>query len=183
MKKLLAITLLCAHLFNLGGYIVFFHYFMQRSDEQIVKQMYDTKFDNSKLIEIKVAVNMPTVQDWSDYQNMQGQIQYQGSYYNYVRLKMTKDTMSFLCLPNTVKNHLEKAKQLAEKNMAGAPMNKKGHETTNKKADFGYDNVYHIVKCDYVQFAVQLNPITNNGFSQLTNPYIESPGKPPSFIS
>ena len=183
MKKLLAITLLCAHLLNWGGYAVFLQYFMHRSDEQIVKQMYDTRFDNSKLIEIKVAVNMPTVQDWSDYQNIQGQIQYKGSYYNYVRLKMTKDTMSFMCLPNTVKNHLEKARQVAEKNMADVPLNKKGHEASSKKADFGYDNVYDIVKCDYTQFAVQLNHITNNGFSRLTNPYIESPGKPPNFIS
>ena len=150
---------------------------------QMAKQLNNDKLDNSSLIEIKVAVNMPTVQDWSDYQDIQGQIQYHGSYYNYVRLKMTRDTMSFMCLPNTVKSHLEKAKIAAEKNLADAPLSKKGHETSSKKADFGYDNVYNIVKCNYIRYATHLNPAACIVVAKLTCPYIESPGKPPNFLS
>lgn len=180
MKKLVAITLLCAHLFNMGGYAVFFQYFIHRSDVQIVKQMYDDKFDNSKLIEIKIPVNMPTVQDWTDFQNIQGQIQFKGSYYNYVRLKMTRDTLSFMCLPNTVKNHLEKAKIAAEKNIADVPLNKKGHDNSVKKADPGYDHVYQAVNCDYARFSTQLKPFINSSSFRLTDPYISSPGKPPN---
>ncbi len=171
--------LLSAHLFSMGGYTLLFNYFMHRSDVQLVNQMYDTRFNSAKLVEIKVAVNMPTQQDWSEYENVQGQVQVKGNYYNYVRLKLTRDTMYFLCLPNTVKDHLAKANGIAAKNSNDIPSTKKSHDSS-KKAEFGYDNVYQVAQCNHSRFAQHLNLVSSTGFSALTNPYIESPGKPPN---
>jgi hypothetical protein len=172
--------LLCIHLFNLGGYDLAFKYFINRSDVQIVKQMYDSKFNSSKLIELKIPVHMPTIQDWPEYEHITGQIQLNGGYYNYIRLKMTKDTMSLICLPNKVKANLVKANIIAAKNVNDVPLNKKGTTSSAKKDNLGYDNVYQVLQCNYTAFAKLVRKIEHTPSSQLTNPYIESPGKPPN---
>jgi hypothetical protein len=41
----------------------------------MVKQIFDNKIDDAKLIEIKIPVNMPTIQDWTEYEEIVGQIQ------------------------------------------------------------------------------------------------------------
>ncbi len=172
--------LLGTFLMNLGGYNLLFSYFIHQSDVQMVKQMYDNKFNSAKLLEIKVPVNMPTIQDWTEYENIPGQIQFNGGYYNYVRLKMTRDTMYVVCLPNNVKTHLVNANIIVAKNINDVPLSKKGAEPASKKADFGYDNVYQILKCDYTAFEEPASVISNTLALRLTNPYIESPGKPPN---
>src|SRR5205814_1718242 len=124
-----------------------FQYYIDKSDDQIVKQLYDSKVSSAKLIQLKVPVHMPTLDDWSDYANIQGQIQLNNAYYNYVRLKMTKDTMYLICLPNKVKANLEKANIIMAKNLNDVPLSsKKGanNTTTNKKAESIYDHVYQV---------------------------------------
>jgi hypothetical protein len=174
--------LLGVHLLNLGGYNLLFKYFIHESDVQMVKQMYDNKINSAKLIELKVPVNMPTIQDWTEYEHIAGQIQLNNAYYNYVRLKMTRDTMYLICLPNNVKADLEKANIIVAKNINDVPMSKKGTTTPSvKKVDFGYDNVYQVLHCDYTPIAKLVNVIDHNTAAHLTSPYIESPGKPPNY--
>ena len=182
MKKLVAILLLSAHLINIGGYVLVYQYFIHKSDVEIVKQMYDNKINSAKLLELKVPVNMPTIQDWTEYEHIEGQIQLNNAYYNYVRLKMTRDTMYLICLPNNVKANLLKANVIMAKNMSDVPLSKKGPATPSaKKINSGYDNVYQLVECKYAQLPELVRVVNNSYSSHLTSPYIESPGKPPNF--
>jgi hypothetical protein len=181
LKKFAAILLLSVHLFYLGGYTLVFQYFINRSDVQIVKQMYDNKFDSTKLLELKVPVHMPTIQDWTEYEHIEGQIQLNNAYYSYVRLKMTRDTMYLICLPNNVKANLVKANVIMAKNLNDVPLSKKG--ATNpltKKVNLVYDNVDQVLQCDYAPLPERAGIIVSPASAHLTNPYIESPGKPPN---
>ena len=181
MKKFAAILLLSVHLFYLGGYTLVFQYFINRSDVQIVKQMYDNKFDSAKLLELKVPVHMPTIQDWTEYEHIEGQIQLNNAYYNYVRIKMTRDTMYLVCLPNNVKANLVKANVIMAKNLNDVPLSKKG--ATNpltKKVILVYDDVIQAEQCKYTPLTQLVRVLTSHQSSYLTNPYIESPGKPPN---
>jgi hypothetical protein len=183
LKKTIAILLLSAYFLSLGGYELIFKYFIHQSDVQIVKQMYDNKFNTKKLIEIKVPVNMPTIQDWTEYENISGQIQLNGGYYNYTRLKMTRDTMYLVCLPNKIKAELVKANVIVAKNINDVPLSKKGAPSPSaKKVSLGYDNVYQVVKCNYAPFANTVKTVKDTQCSSLTHPYIESPGKPPNAV-
>ncbi|MFI5159823.1 MAG: hypothetical protein ACHQHN_01030 [Sphingobacteriales bacterium] len=182
MKKLVAIILLTAHLVNIGGYVLVYQYFIHKSDVEIVKQMYDNKVNSAKLLELKVPVNMPTIQDWTEYEHIEGQIQLNNAYYNYVRLKMTRDTMYLICLPNNVKANLVKANVIMAKNMSDVPLSKKGTTTPSaKKVISGYDNVYQVVECNYAPLPDLISTVNNSRSYHLSNPYIESPGKPPNF--
>ena len=181
MKKIVAILLLSMHLFYLGGYMLAFQYFMNRSDNQIVSQLYSNGANSSKLINLKIPVHMPTLDDWTDYANIQGQVQVKDAYYNYVRLKMTKDTLYLICLPNTVKANLAKANIIMTKNLNDIPLSKKGpNNSSTKKAESTYDHFYQIVKCDYTPLAELVKINTHSEVFHLSNPYIESPGKPPN---
>ncbi|HZX57618.1 MAG TPA: hypothetical protein VFE54_02790 [Mucilaginibacter sp.] len=183
MKKLVAILLLSAHLINIGGYVLVYQYFIHKSDVEIVKQMYDNKVNSAKLLELKVPVNMPTIQDWTEYEHIEGQIQLNNAYYNYVRLKMTRDTMYLICLPNTVKASLVKANIIMAKNMSDVPLSKKGPTVPSAKKvnSAGYDNVYQLIDCTYTPLAKLVRVVSYSQFAGLSNPYIESPGKPPNF--
>ncbi|MBS1502710.1 MAG: hypothetical protein JST32_11650 [Bacteroidetes bacterium] len=181
MKKLTAISLLAVFILNMGGYALVFKYFIHESDVQIVNKMYDSRFNSAQLIELKIPVNMPTQQDWAEYEHVEGQIQVNGNYYNYVKLKMTRDTLSLLCLPNTVKKNLVKGNILITKELNDNPLNKKGANSPEKKAESIYDHVYQVINCDYTAFEERLPKMYDRtGVPALSSPYIESPGKPPN---
>lgn len=174
--------MLGAHLMMLGGYTLLFDYFIKKSDTEIVKQMYESKPGSAKLIELKVPVHMPTIEDWPEYVHIVGQIQLKEGFYNYVALKMSRDTMSLLCLPNHVKDQLVKENVIIAKDLNGnVPLSKKSTTPLTKKASTGYDNVYQIIKCDYQPLASQVKSVYGHLVEYHSNPYIESPGKPPNF--
>lgn len=181
LKKLTAILVLGVFLFNMGGYDLAFKYLIHQSDVQIVKKMYNEKNGAAKLIELKIPVHMPTIQDWTEYAHISGQIELNDGYYNYVGLKMTRDTMSLLCLPNHVKDLLVKGNLIVAKNLSDVPLGKKGPDPVSKKVDQGYDNVYQVIRCDYRQFAEQMKLVVIKEKIHTDHPYIESPGKPPNY--
>ena len=183
MKRFFAIVLLSIHLFYIGGYSLLFQYYINKADEQMVKEIFDNKIDTTQLIQLKIPVNMPTIQDWTDYEVVEGQIQLKDAYYNYVGLKMTRDTMYFVCLPNATKTRLVNANIITAKEIADVPLSKKGQEPASKKAN---------TLSDYNLQAFNYNYSTHGTFQKLNqapgtvisdDPFIESPGKPPNFIS
>lgn len=124
---------------------------------------------------------MPTIQDWTEYEVIEGQIQLKDAYYNYVRLKMTRDTMYFVCIPNTAKTRLEKANIIIAKEISDVPLTKKGQQPAAKKVNTVLSE-YNLQAFNYTYsaFGEAVNT-NNNGFipTQLHHPYISSPGKPP----
>ena len=181
MKRFFAILLLSVHLFYTGGYGLFFQYFIHQSEVQMVKQIYENKVDATQLIQIKLPMHNPQMQDWPDYEHVQGQIQLKDNYYNYVGVKMTKDTMYLVCIANSVKTRLVSANLIVAKDVSDVPLSKKGSEAQVKKAAGGIEYNNPIVYYSFVTFSQTLKGHENPISTKLTNPYIESPGKPPNF--
>jgi len=160
-----------------------FGYYIHQSDVQMVKQIFDNKIDDTKLVELKIPVNMPTIQDWTDYEEIVGQIQLKDAYYTYVRLKMTRDTMYMICLANTAKTQLVKANVIAAKEISDVPVNKKGQEPVTKRVNTLSEYNLQSFKYQYAADGSFIKHEPNSRRLRLTNPFIESPGKPPNFIS
>ena len=148
----------------------------------MVKQIFDNKIDDTKLIEIKIPVNMPTVNDWTEYEVIEGQIQLKDAYYNYVRLKMTHDTMYFVCLANTAKTRLVNANIITAKQISDVPLSKKGDQAAKKVNTLNEYNLQGF-QYDYSAFSILTRPGIRLLSFKLNEPFIESPGKPPNFIS
>jgi hypothetical protein len=182
LKRFFAIILLSIHLFSIGGYALLFQYYIHQSDVQMVKQIFENKIDDTKLVEIKIPVNMPTVQDWNDYEVIEGQIQLKDAFYNYVRLKMTRDTMFFICIANTTKTRLVKANIITEREISDVPLSKKG-DTASKKINTLSEYNLQAFHYQYSAFGTIVKHSIWSESYELSDPYISSPGKPPNFIS
>jgi hypothetical protein len=145
----------------------------------MVKQVYENKIDDKNLVLLKIPVNMPTINDWTEYETVAGQIQLKDAYYNYVKLKMTRDTMYFVCYANTAKTSLVKANVITAKEFSDVPMSKKSDAVAKKLSSLSEYNLtaftfQHAVIGDVVK------PAYVTLLSNLDNPYISSPGKPPN---
>ena len=183
MKRLIAILLLNVHLFNLGGYNLAFQYFIHRSEVQIVKEIYENKVDATKLVEIKIPAHMPNIKSWDNYVSDQGQLQLKGVYYNYLRYKITRDTMSFICIANAVKTRLVSANLIIAKEISDVPLSKKGHEAPTKKVGGISEYAFHVPHYQFITYGSTLKVKPNTLLYLHTSPFIESPGKPPNSIS
>jgi hypothetical protein len=146
-------------------------------------QIFANKIDDKKFIEIKVPVHMPTIQDWTEYAVVSGQFQMNGSYYNYVKLKMTRDTMFFVCIPNETKTHLEKADVIISKEINDIQPAKKGQPPVAKKINALSEYRLQAFQYEYYPFGKYLDQSGKSVLAQLCDPYISSPGKPPNFTS
>jgi len=109
VKQLLALSLLFVHLFNLCGYTYLFRYLKQQSTEQITTQIDRHQYIDSELVEVKVALNLPYVNSSNSYERHEGEITIHGKHHNYVKRKVSGDTLYLLCLPNTEKDELKMA--------------------------------------------------------------------------
>lgn len=182
MKRLFALVLLGVHLFNTGGYTLIFQYFIHQSEAQIVKNIYENKVDATQLVQIKLPVHSPGITDWPDYEHIQGQIQLKDVYYNYVGVKMTRDTMYLVCIANSTKTKLVNANLIVAKNVSDVPVSKKGHDAPVKKATVGFECNIPLAKYQFSSFINTIDPPNKIISIGLTNPYIDSPGKPPNYF-
>lgn len=111
MRKLIAIVFLSAHLFGLGGYQLLFNQLDHKADKAFVAALDDQAYNENDLIEIKVPIELPYMQNWEAYERYDGEVIVDGVHYNYVKRKLVNDSMSFLCLPNVEKNRLYNARE------------------------------------------------------------------------
>lgn len=108
MRSLFAIIMLVTNLFNLAGYNLFFQYSIHQSDKRISRQLDRCEYDGNQLVEVKIKLNLPYMSDWGEYQRYDGEVEFQGVHYNYVKRKVAQDTLYMLCIPNPGKTSLYK---------------------------------------------------------------------------
>lgn len=165
------------HLFNISGYYMVFQYFIDRSETKIVRQLDKNQFNDHELIELKVALHLPYMNN-SDYARIDGEIEIDGIHYNYVKRKVSNDTLYLLCLPNTAKTKLSEARNNYSSQAADLPSN----NTSGKKSLVMYEYnqpvlAYHFNKpvTDAKQIGRCLTP-------QLISSYIDNSFHPPELV-
>lgn len=184
LRRFLAILLLSVHLFNSGGYAVIFEFFIHRSEQEIAKQISESKVDVTQLVQIKIPLENHKGQNWHDYKTVHGQVQLKNGFYNYLGVKMTRDTMYLACVPNEVKTKLLNVNTIIAKNVSDAPLSKKGQDAPVKKLNSPVSE-YNVPLTGYrfLSFNNDASQKTEDLISsKLTHPYIESPGKPPNCL-
>lgn len=183
MKRIFAILLLCVHLFYIGGYAILFQYYINKADKDISELVFANKIENNKFLQIKIPVNNPTTSDQSEYAYVSGQIELKGNYYNYVRLKITRDTLFFVCLPNATKTRLVNATIITTKQINDMPVNKGSHNPGVKKVNFLSEYNFNLFEYSYTNMAIFINNYHQYSVIKLSNPFIASPGKPPTVVA
>ena len=132
MKKIASILLLLVLLFNWVGYRIVADYLEQRANISLEQKLDKSEYDESQLIELKVALKLPYQSDWKDFERFDGEIEINGIHYKYVKRKVQNDSLVLLCLPNESKMKM----QTARDNFFML-VNDLQHPSQNKKSDNG----------------------------------------------
>ena len=127
MKKRIAILILFLHLFNIGGQLILHQYLVYKTDKLFTEQIRKGFYNVEDLTEVTIPVNLPGIRDWSRFENISGQIQFENNNYNYVKMRLTRNAMYLMCIPNYETTHLSSENILKAKGMQGMPIPQKDH--------------------------------------------------------
>lgn len=100
MKRAAAILLLIIFLFNWFGYRLLSDYLQHRADTQLESQLDQQQYNEASLIEIRIPLNMPYQNVSSGFERYDGDIEFNGIHYKYVKRKVANGELVLLCLPN-----------------------------------------------------------------------------------
>ena len=178
LKKLIAILLLVIYLYNLGGYTLVFRYYINQSAENITAQIDDNKYKETDLVQMSIPLHLPYLQN-SAFENINGSVEVNGIFYNYVKKRISNDTLYVLCLPNHQSTKLlkEKSSYAGEVNDFASP--KKEKVPAAKKA--GAAPEYSNTITQYSILSLHRASITQSGFFSCFIPSrtIDIAGQPP----
>ena len=170
-------------LFNLGGYMLLFQYFINRSDSIVFDQINNNRYKPADLVEIKIPANFKTIENWDEYAPVSGQVRLKDTCYNFAYLKMTKDTMYLLCLPNKEKARLKNAKTVYAREVNEIPLNEKTRIPLIKLNIFESDYNYTTIQYQPVISAEVLKIMPDYAFLNIIKIPIGVPGQPPDVLN
>nr|WP_294942741.1 hypothetical protein [uncultured Mucilaginibacter sp.] len=183
MKRIFAIVMLSIHLFNAGGYMLLQHYQEYRTDRQMNELISQNLYNPNALVEVKIAQHLPGITEtWGDYKNIDGQVQLKNACYNYVKLKVTRDTLYLMVIQNYEKTRLLKKNIIYAKQINDIPQGDKDHDASLKKA--GSDIKYNapVLQYQFIAFE-EIAPLTVKPIQKgLSNPFTTINGQPPEFL-
>ncbi|HRP58543.1 hypothetical protein [Agriterribacter sp.] len=111
LKKIVTIFMLAVYLFNLAGYSFVFQLMINHSNRQTVAAINTGGYSNADLVHIKIPLLLPYSTNWSDYERYDGEVEYEGLYYKYVKRRIYNDTLHLLCLPDFKRTRLQSAEE------------------------------------------------------------------------
>jgi len=158
-------------------------YLVYRSDKFAGEQISKGRYDTSNLIEIKIPQHLPQIHDWKSYVRVSGQIQFDGVAYNYVKLKVTRDTVFVQCIPNYETTKLLTENVIYAKQLNDIPISKKAHESSGKKT--GVDNKYNypLITYTFISGVSAIRKFKVFISIDLNQPLILKDGRPPENIA
>jgi hypothetical protein len=107
LRKFAAILLMLILLFNLCGYRFVISALQRQADRHIDTRLDNNDYDESQLIEIKMALNLPYQERFTDFERQYGQIELDGKSYTYVKRKIDGDVVIFKCIANESREQLK----------------------------------------------------------------------------
>jgi hypothetical protein len=180
LKKPIAALLLTIYLFSVGGQLALhplLSYFSDRFfEEQTSKGLYNT----GDLTEVKIPVNMPNIADWREYENINGQINFENVSYNYVKMKITRTAMYLMCVPNYTTTKLSHQNIIEAKQSGKTAIPKKEHVPHGKTTFTGICS-YAFTQFAFSSFVKTLRGTVVHPTQRLAFQYRDVPWQPPKF--
>ena len=113
--------------FNLAGYRWLFSVIEKNVTANLEQKISTGKYSEEQLVEIRIPLNMPYYSD-KDYEEVYGETDFNGEHYQYVKRKVSANTLYLLCLPNKEKTSIVKVKNEFTKAVNDIPGNKEGSQ-------------------------------------------------------
>lgn len=180
LKKIATILLMLLLFFNWYGYRLVLSAMQDHADQYLESRIDNNEYDESQLIEIRVAMNMPYQERFTDFERHYGEMNRDGKIYRYVKRKIEGDVLILKCIPNHSKQQLIKTAVDLAKSSNGLDPDNPGKKQTNSWAktfsgDFDDKNLF----CSLTGQTISGKTLTQNFSSALMDILIKTPHQPP----
>ena len=122
---------------------------------------------------------MPYITNLSNYERVDGEMEVNGIYYNYVKRKVYNDTLYLMCLPNKNKTRLSSARNEYAANTQDAPANPKNSGASFKKHPGTSEYRQPVMQFSITAPLMVIAPHNNRPASPIIHPYIDEQLHPP----
>lgn len=161
-------------------------YLQKKADHQLEARIDVNDYDESQLMEIRVALNMPYQNNSSDFERQYGEIQIDGKYYTYVKSKVEDGYLVLQCIPNAAKQKIKSADNFlfSVNNGLDQEHNGKSNSPLNNviKSIFNnYDN--YSANYNFISFSASSNQFLSAGILFLKNASLPVSEQPPENFS
>ncbi len=136
MKKLIAILLLSLHLFSITACFIVHFVAVYRSNRFFENQTSRGLYNVNDLTEVKIPVDMPGIAD-TGYIKISGVVQFADAAYNYVKMRVTPNTVYLMCVPNYHSTRLCNQNIIHAENIPDIPVPRKQHVPFSKLSMMG----------------------------------------------
>jgi len=151
VRKIAAILLICLLVFNWYGYRFVTGYFQKKADTQLEAKIDLNDYDESQLMEIRVALDMPYQVSSSAFERHYGEIELNGKIYAYVKRKIENGYLVLKCIPNTVKENIKNADNILFTANNGLD------QEHNGKSNSPLSNIFKSIFSDYDDYSQNYN--------------------------
>jgi hypothetical protein len=185
LKKAAAILLIAILAFNWYGYRIVTTLLADKADEKLVARIDREDYDESQLIEVKVALNMPYQNEQADFERHYGEMEINGKYYTYVKRKVQGGYLILKCIPNADKEKIRSANNdyfKVTNGLDGNQPDKKQNNSGNFAKNFWSE--YDDRETDYsiAMYAAVSQHTYAPDISFLTSNIDSGPAQPPELI-
>jgi hypothetical protein len=187
VKRIAAIILLGLLLFNWIGYEIYTAVLEDHADKSMVANLDQNNYSDADLISIKVpAVHLSSYVNSKEFQRVDGQIEFEGIQYNYVKRRFIEDSLELLCIPNKTATRIQTARNEFFKlvnDLQHPGQSKKSDQHNSSFKGFSaeyFSNMQVIVIPDLALVRLKT---TDHYLLQIPSVYLTRAGQPPDFIS
>lgn len=148
----------------------------------MVRQLDDKQYSDTELIEVKLPLHLPYLSNWNDYERIDGEMEYNGIYYNYVKRKVCNDTLFLLCLPNQSKTRFYHARHEYARQVNGAPSRDNNDKPLVKKINITTEYNQPLLQFSFTCWAEPVGSPHYNLVARLIHPFIDAQYRPPQVL-
>ncbi len=109
MKKAATIVLIGLLLFNWYGYRLITSFIEGTANAALNARLDDNDYNEEQLLSIKIPANLPYYINSVNFERIDGQIEIAGIHYNYVKRRVFRDSLEYMCIPNVQKMRIASA--------------------------------------------------------------------------
>ena len=170
-------------LFNIGGYRIAISFLQKHSSQKLEAQIDQRDYDESELVEIKVSLNMPYQERYTEFERHYGEIEIDGKAYTYVERKIEGDVAIFKCIANESKAQLQEFRNdltRANSNNDIDHSQSKQNIPSVKNAVSEFEE--HVFADMSAAIGILTSSYSRDNISNLPHTVINTPHQPPEFV-
>jgi len=163
------------------GYRMVAHYYAEKSTIDLQISVDQKKYNEAELVSLKLPLNQPYIINTDGYESLEGNMDYNGVNYQFIKKRIINDTLEIVCIPNMTRTQIDNnnedfAKQLSD--IVNASTSKKSGGSQSLKffiSDFTQE--HHFDLYSFVARATLKYNIKNAKYSSFD--YLQTISQPP----